>query len=366
MSIQRALIVMAGFSVVLIVTVLAWVTWGGSVSSEKAPPTAATIDKLPPGGVLLGDVLRFRQLILSDSPKALVENATRQGQVALQALGQDLWNEIPPDAGWVFLTQTSVVMIGAMAGDQAINAFYNPWADVFLLLEWSRQGERWKISDAEIVMGDWFRKVGKAPIETQPLWLRGNERRSGTLALAVAGASRVFDALFPANATAAGWRTLLDLARPEPGRRLNRGFAAVNLGGVLLNVSEFLVPDGTESPRLQSVRSSVERIRTAMAAGKMADVLSPAIETEPVQREALLKIATGALQELSPIFYLPALVGKQPADTAIDTVFLLPTRRLDFCLSLSFSGNPATLKRVVLVPFAAVVDAAQKRSGDTK
>lgn len=46
-------------------------------------------------------------------------------------------------------------------------------------------------------MGDWFRMVGKAPVETQPIWLRGNERRSGALALAVADASRIFDAFVP-------------------------------------------------------------------------------------------------------------------------------------------------------------------------
>jgi hypothetical protein len=367
MSTKRILIITAVCLLVLLVSVFAWLKWSGSASQETGRTTAkAQQGLLPPEGVLLMDVLRFRQQIFADASKALADNATPEGQAALKSLGQELWQEVSADAGWTFLTQTSVAMVGATAGEQALSAFYNPWADVFLLLEWSRQGGRWKISDADIAIGDWFRKVGEEPVETQPLWLRGNERRSGALAKAVADSAGVFDALFPADATAAGWRALLKLEQPEPGRSLNRSLASVNIAGVLLNVSEFSLPGDSESPRLPVIRNSVEQIRAAMASGKMADVLASAVETEPVQREALLKIDPGALKETTPIFHIPAPGGQKPADSAIDTVFLMPIRQLDFCLSLSFSGNPATLKRVVLVPFAAVVEAAQKRKGETK
>ena len=360
MSSKRLLFIAFAVLIALFLSVLVWRLWYIDTSQTK------TRSHQTPNETLLMDVMSFRQRVLDDTNSALVESATPQGQAALQALGQELWGSISQETGWGLLTQTSLMMIGATTGDQAMSAFYNPWADVFLLLEWSRQNERWKISDAEIVMGDWFRMVGKAPVNTQPIWLRGNERRSGALALAVADASRTFDALFPAKASAAGWRTMLGLAQPEPGRSLNRSLASVNLGGVVLNVAEFLAPPDTESPRVIEIRRSVEQIVAEMAAGKMADVLAPAIETEAIQREALLKIDPATLKELTPIFFIPAAGGEKKPGSGIDTVFLLPSHQLDFCLSLSLSGNPASLKRMTLIPFAAVVDAAQKRSGGEK
>ena len=350
---RPVLIAIAAVFVALLAAVIFW-SLGGDSSQTKGRAN------LSPNEALLVDVMVFRQRVLDDTSRALVESASPQGQAALQALGQELTGTISPETAWGLLTQTSVLMIGATGGEQAMSAFYNPWADVFLLLEWSRQKDRWQISDAEIVMGDWFRLVGKAPVDTQPIWLRGNERRSGALALAVADASRTFDALFPAKASAAGWRELLGLAQPEPGQRLNRSLASLNIDAVVLNVADYLAPAESASPRLVGIRRSVEEIATAMAAGKMAEVLVSASKTEPNQREVLLKVDPASLSELTPIFFIPGSGG------AVDTLFLLPTRQLDFCLSLTFAGEPAKLTQITLVPFAAVVEAAQKRAGGAK
>ena len=350
---RPVLIAIAAVFVVLLVAIILWSS-GGDSSQTKGRAN------LSPNEALLMDVMVFRQRVLDDTSRALVESASPQGQAALQGLEQEFAGSISPETAWGLLTRTSVLMIGATGGEQAMSAFYNPWADVFLLLEWSRQKDRWQISDAEIVMGDWFRMVGKAPVDTQPIWLRGNERRSGALALAVADASRTFDALFPAKASAAGWRELLGLAQPEPGQRLNRGLASLNIDAVVLNVADYLAPAKSAPPRLVGIRRSVEEIATAMVAGKMAEVLASASETEPNQREVLLKVDPASLSELTPIFFIPGSGG------AVDTLFLLPTRQLDFCLSLTFAGEPAKLKRITLVPFAAVVEAAQMRAGGAK
>ena len=361
---NRRLLIAA--AAVLIVFLVAVALWSGGGGSEQKSGRA----NLAPNEVLLMDVLGFRQRVLDDSRAALIESATPSGQAALQALGQELSANVAPETAWGLLTQTSLMMIGATGGDQAMSAFYNPWSDVFLLLEWSRQKERWLISDAELVMGDWLRMVGKAPVNPQPIWLRGNERRSGALALAVADASRTFDALFPAGASAAGWRELLGVAQPEPGQKLNRGLASLSVDAVVLNVADYLAPAESASPRLLGLRRSVEQAVAAMAAGKMADVLASASETEPNQREVLLKVDPASLSGLTPIFFIPANVGGNGDGSGgandVDTLFLLPTKQLDFCLSLRFSGNPASLRQITLVPFAAVVEAAQKRAGGAK
>ena len=343
----------------LVLAFLVVMVWPGGEKASRETERA----NLAPTETLLMDVMGFRQRVLDDTHRALVDRANVQGQAALQVLGQELWGEISPETGWGLLTQTSVLMIGATRGDQAMSAFYNPWADVFLLLEWSRDKDRWLISDAEVVMGDWFRMVGKAPVSTQPIWLRGNERRSGALALAVADASRTFDALFPADASASGWRELLGLAKPEPGQRLNRGLASLNLTAVVLNVADYLAPAESASKRLLGIRRSVEDVTAKMAAGKMDEVLSLAGETEAKQREVLLKVDPASLSDLTPIFFIPAGGGQ---GGEVDTLFLLPSRQLDFCLSLSFVGDQARLRQITLVPFAAVVEAAQKRSGGAK
>ena len=168
---RRLLIAAAAVLIVFFVAVALWL--GGGDGGQKSGRA-----NLAPNEVLLMDVLGFRQRVLDDSRAALIESATPSGQAALQALGQELSANIAPETGWGLLTQTSLIMFGATGSDQAMSAFYNPWADVFLLLEWSRQKDRWLISDAELLMGDWLRMVGKAPVNPQPIWLRGNERRA--------------------------------------------------------------------------------------------------------------------------------------------------------------------------------------------
>ena len=122
---RPVLIAIAAVFVVLLVAIILWSS-GGDSSQTKGRAN------LSPNEALLMDVMVFRQRVLDDTSRALVDSASPQGQAALQALGQELTGSISPETAWGLLTQTSVLMIGATGGEQAMSAFYNPWADVFL------------------------------------------------------------------------------------------------------------------------------------------------------------------------------------------------------------------------------------------
>ena len=122
---RTVLIAIAAVFVVLLVAIILWSS-GGDSSQTKGRAN------LSPNEALLMDVMVFRQRVLDDTSRALVDSASPQGQAALQALGQELTGSISPETAWGLLTQTSVLMIGATGGEQAMSAFYNPWADVFL------------------------------------------------------------------------------------------------------------------------------------------------------------------------------------------------------------------------------------------
>ncbi|NMC49177.1 MAG: hypothetical protein GYA47_07105, partial [Desulfovibrio sp.] len=307
---------------------------------------------------LVIEAMRFRHVARENLETALRNDATPQGQQIIAELSKAVWTIFPASLGWNKFFSTSLVMFGSTGKDQALSAFYHPWSDTVLMLAWSRASGQWKIDDGDWVLGDWFRRIGKPPVDTQPLWLRKDGPKSDALLEEVAQTVQVFEGLFPEDVPASDWRELLRLRQMEPGRKLNRDFASVNLNAVLLNQAEFLAADKAEAKAPVALREAQRKAQEAIEAGNMELVLAGAAHTDPAHAKALLKIDSNALTELYPVAYLPA---SQDPDNLGGLVFVVSADQADFAISMRFGEKTGQLDRLQLIPLAAADSATRSR-----
>ena len=309
---------------------------------------------------LLMNALHFRYLAGYDMAIAQKKSATGAGLEALSKLASQTWSSPVRKLGWTHFWAESLLVLGDIQEDSALSFFYHPWSDVFLVLRWQWGADQWKINDADWVTGDWMRNVGQGPIDFQPLWLRGNFKRSGALALEIAQSIRVVEEIFVNQYPATEWRQVLNLQPSTPAASINRQAAAIQLNVVLMNQASFNVPDVQNQATLQPVRASLAKLVQALQSDRMTDALAQARKTESLQRQALSKVDGAALKDLFPVFYIPA--SKEKKSTAV--VFLLSEHHLDFSIAVHFSANGNQIESLELIPFAAVVEASAEVKGN--
>jgi hypothetical protein len=130
---------------------------------------------------VIARAVQFRNRIVFDGPEATRNFATPDVQAFMDRLNRDLWTLTKSRVGWSFLLNTSVAVVGGAAKPGPLVAFYNPWCDLFLVTEWTQARGEWRISDAELLLGDWVRRGGEFPMTPKPLWLREKGAGSGSL-----------------------------------------------------------------------------------------------------------------------------------------------------------------------------------------
>ncbi len=308
---------------------------------------------------LLMNALHFRHIAAHDMAIAMKKSASPSGLKALQELTSQTWSSPVRKLGWAHFWAESLLVLGDIQENSALSVFYHPWSDVFLVLRWAWGAGQWKIDDADWVTGDWMRNVGQGPIDFKPLWLRGDFKRGDSLALEIAQSIRVVEEMFVNQYPAAEWREMLNLQTTTPGTLINRQAAAVQLNMVLMNQASFNAPDVQKQATLQPVRASLTKLVQALQAGRMTDVLAQARKTESLQRQVLSKIDGAALQDLFPVFYLPASSEKN----SHAVVFLLSEHHMDFSIAVHFSAKGNQIEALELIPFAAVVEAGAEVNG---
>lgn len=336
-----------------------------SESVKAAPKTMAAANSAKTGAqsapeALLTETLHLRHLARQDMAMAIDQKSSVAGKKILEKLGAETWPEVLRELGWPHFFVESLAMLGEIQNDAALSAFYHPWSDVFLVMRWAKTGNEWKVDDADWVTGDWIRQVGNGPTDLQPMWLRGNARRSGALALAIAESVKAFEGIFLNDYPIDDWRGLLNLQASGPRTQFNRNLAAARLNAVLMNQAEFNVPLEKNDPIPQAVRVTAGKVIQALEKGNINEVLAQARKTEAVQREALRKVDAGALKALFPVFYFPTNAArKSPA-----VLYLLSEDHVDFALALHFSTKHDRIEAMELIPFAAIVEAGAEIKGN--
>lgn len=304
------------------------------VSSEDA--TGSRLDQADQARAqrLLQTVAEFRQGFLGDYRNALEQYATPEAIKKIEELDKHIWVESTPKIGWSYFVTVSPNVFGGIKGGQPIVAFYNPWADVFLLTVWEIRNGTYRMVDAEVLMGDWLRDK-KIP-DPMPHWLRGRLFRPTELGLSVATSIQNFEKKFSGDAITDWRKRLTVLSNEEVLRGVNYPLAAMALLNNLRVIDEFRHSTEGENPRVTSARNCTLAFLKRAASGRIDQLIKTARETIPDQKELLAKISADWFKHL-------AAVGILVSDKAT-LVFLSPIYSPGGCLSLLFKGKPESQK----------------------
>lgn len=340
---------MVGSSRWVRVAVLAGGLWTAGAAGGVGP--AATASR---GARLLEAAGGFRALALDDYRAGLERFASAGARATFEQLDAELWPTVSARIGWSYFFGTSVwTATGIESGSPRV-AFYQPWADVYLLTEWSAEGESPRMTGAAILLGDWLRG-DEATFELVPGWLRVDEFAPAALAHVAAQALRAFEL---ASEAAAAGGTLAPV-RPED-VALNQSGAALLLDAMLYSARGLAVATAGEPSRMTALRrAAAETLRRARA-GELGSLAAEAPETLPATRRQAESI--GALgRPLVPVFALFA--GERHA-----FVFAVEPSQGDLILSLLYdeSGGAPALQRLDLLTLSQAyrVLASRERAGE--
>jgi hypothetical protein len=152
---------------------------------------------------VLRGVRKFRQVAVMDHEFALSMYAAPRVVEQFRHLDRYVWQAGSPRVGWSYFLHTSVLTAAGADGDTPLVAFYNPWADVFLVTAWQVVDGTPRMIDADLLAGEWIRRLSPPPFDLTPAWRRGDLFRPAALGLAVAESLQAFEALFSSSRTPA-------------------------------------------------------------------------------------------------------------------------------------------------------------------
>ncbi len=298
-----------------------------------------------------GTATAFRELAARDYRRALSKLATPDAVRAFAALDEALWPVTRPEVGWAWFFGTSLVSVGGPVKDGTLIAFYNPWADVFLLGRWSADGAGGlRLAEAEVVLGDYVRRRGRPPFEAERLWMRRDVYRPAAVGLAAAETQRAFEALFAPSGIARfsplrrPWRSAL-LGLDDRDRLEANRYAA---GLVLAKCFAELSPLYNPAPGAQqSVRACLaSAFRAALREG-LSTLARGAAETPLESLRVLNGFRPSAIGALRPASFLMG----NPRSVLLVAMPERPDLYLG--LLLSTQGAVSRIERVDLLSFQA-------------
>ena len=290
--------------------------------------------------------MAFRQSALPDIQGALDQFATPEAIKKFDAFNQKIWDFTDPKIGWSYFLNTSVIVFGNLEGARPVAAFYHPWSDVFLLTSWKLDKDGPKMTDAEMLMGDFVRNKGGPPLEPSPLWVRARMFKPAAVGLEAGESVRAFEALYPKK-IGGDWREQIpNLGDPEVVQDLNYAGVSLLLAQNVAEIQEFSRPSKDEDVRLAAVRKETAKLLNSGKQGKLKSLLAGAQETLPAANNALLQIPPETFSTYQPVSFL---LG---SDACV--VFLAPTGSADYFISCVFKGKDSKQKlaRVDLVSYA--------------
>jgi hypothetical protein len=293
-------------------------------------------------------VLSLRQTGLQDIRPALDQFATPEAAAKFAGFNQKIWDFADPKVGWSYFLNTSIIALGNASGKEPVVAFYHPWSDVFLLTSWKVDQNGPKITDAEMLMGDFVRRGGAMPLDPSPLWVRARMFKPLAVGLEAGQSVRAFETLYPA-AIKGGWREQIpNLDDRELVEELNYAGASLLLARNVAEIQEFSVAGKPDDARLGAIRKETARLLDAGRKGKLEAILKGADETIPAAKNALLQIPPGTFATYQPVSFL---LGEDAC-----VVFLAPTGSADYFVSCIFKGKGAKQKlaRLDLVSYAVM------------
>ena len=325
---KRSINVAKGLPVLAIV---AWV-WAAPAFANRELTMMELTSRLVP----------FRIEATTNPQAAFTQYAEAAAVVRLGDLGGVLCPITEADRGWQFFFGTSIAAVTSLTDKIVLTMFYNPWADVALLCEWTNLDGTPRISDAELVMGDILRKT-KKPVLT-PLWRREGEVPP-QLAVTVAASDtvRAFLDIYgkPPLLGAANWRGKLPNLKSKQQLDGNRMAVGALFSLALASVNTFF----NEAP-FAPLKASMDEVRQLLIAGRTEEVLARAPETSMESRTILTEV---------PLAWQQATLVSLATDAKHAFVFLAsyddPEMFACFWFRLDDVTGAATLLRIDFLGF---------------
>ncbi|MDY0169296.1 MAG: hypothetical protein RBS80_22320 [Thermoguttaceae bacterium] len=323
----------------------------------SAEPFRASAAEVPePLRRLWTAVLEFRGRCVKQGTEGWQAFASPAVQNRLKLLDEQLWIEADSDTGWSYFFSGALFNMGHPSAKTPIVGFYHPWSDVWILTQWHIEPEP-KITDVEVLLGDWFRQRGQPPFDVCPDWLCRKGFWSEQLLRATVENVREFDRLMYGKETwwkalkLADQKTLLDEA--------NYPIAALRLRTALLRSDELTVGDKEEPVLEQLVAAGKGFLRSGLA-GELEPVLRGASLTNSGTVEVLRAMPAATFASMAPAYWL--------ADKRHAAAFLVPEMNPDFCLVLTFSRQPDSLKleRVDMLHFPTAYELVETKAVQLK
>lgn len=285
----------------------------------------------------------FRESSRIDYQLSLSSFATEDATRKFKIFDEKIWVDTAPRVGWSYFFSVSIHAVGGIKGKRPLVAFYNPWGDVFLVTAWDMSGALPKIVDAEMLMGDWFRKG--SGLSAIPHWLRTETFKPVALGMSVADTVAGFERIYPVTAVS-DWRQEMPILKNEEALTgVNYPLVRLMLFGNLRNIHMLRTGERQEDPRLVTCRDgTVSAVRSA-SEGRIESILDSADGTLPETKAVLRKLPESWFKTLEPVAVRTGQDGC--------LVFLVPVREPASSLSLFFEDSPKglALKRIDVIPY---------------
>lgn len=294
-------------------------------------------DENLPFSEAVSSLVRFREDSYKNPQAAFVKYADTKTAVKLRTLGDVLSPISDSSHGWQLFFGSSVAAFASLSEQIVLTMFYNPWADVALLCEWTKSGDTPKITQVKLVSGDQIRNSEISALV--PLWRRtGNVPPPLSAIIANSDTMRAFIELYGKRPTwpAQQWTKKLPTLKTDnpnkDSKKIVGLFSSYNLSGI----SAFF-----HEPVASKLKSSMGKIRQQLIAGQTEKLLAGT--------PGILRANRAILEMLPPEYWRYAEIVSFASNSKHAFVFLSNFASPQFFASFWFDmndDNSAALRRV--------------------
>ncbi len=327
---------------------------GPAVASTEKNSTYAPTD-VSFSKRLLNAVFDFQQLGLTDQKQAISRFGSPRAIRQFDQFNKSIFFMTDLTSSWSYFFNTAVFVFGSPHPPSQVVAFYHPWSDVFLLMDWEEKNGRFWIADAEFVVGGWIRNHDPASINPAPPWLQS--AGFGPLAFGVSAGQSIaaFEKKF-LKTSGHGFREALPSLKKAGLAREPDYHLAVSRLFYFMSKIERLGEAQEEDRELNALWSETYRVAEQAAGGDWEGIFKTADKTLPTTRYFLKK--------LSPETFRDVVIADYYIKKDGWLVFLVPVYDAGYCFSLSFeadNNHQMQVKRIDFIGYSIFYDNYKKR-----
>lgn len=290
----------------------------------------------------------FQQKAIRDYRSALQQYAPSAIREQFEIFTSAVWGQSDPKIGWSFFFTLSPFTVGGVLGDTPLIAYYQPWADVFLLTQWSDHEGKPRLRDIEIVPGEILRNQPDNEVSALPLWLQLPYFQLASLGVATVSSLTAFENRFPPESLV-DWRAQIpELATAEMSD-LSRKLSGMALLKHTMHIAASNSRQDGEDNRLPEARRLTHSFLKAAGFGTLDNFLDKyAQDTLPKIRQWLTAVDS---KQLAGSFVVATILAPDGI-----VVFLAPSDSPGFSISLLLEKSDKTIsiRRVDAVSYQAL------------